>query len=175
MQILWKTLADFVGSNGLQALIESGVLVFFWLAVLGAMISSVRPSAVNAPTATLRTIVTASNFNYVATVVAGLVLTAATGAIGGKPAQLPPQNGTPQAAAPVQAAPSIPAPKPQPVGDPQKQAFQLICGWSYIGLGILCLVVFVIPSPTTHDLVKTVGLTTLGFAGTIIGGLANPN
>jgi hypothetical protein len=172
MQLVWKTFADFVGSNGLQAFIESGVLLFFWASVAGAIISCIGANPTAAPPTKLRQIVQASNFSYVATVVAGLVLTAATGAIGAAPSPLPPNASVAgQAASPNQASPSSGS-TIQSI-DTQKQAFQKMCGWSYIGLGIICLVVFVIPSPTTHDLVKTVGLTTLGFAGTIIGGLAN--
>jgi hypothetical protein len=124
---------------------------------------------------TIQKIVRATNFNYVATVVAGLVLTAATGALGGKPAALPPPGGTGAIQNPPSPSQNVPPPandNKTPSIDPQKQAFQKLCGFSYIGLGIICLIAFVIPSPTTHDLVKTVGLTTLGFAGTIIGRLS---
>jgi hypothetical protein len=175
LHLTWKVLSDFVGSNGLQAFLEGVVLLFFWAAVLGAILSCIRNAPSGALAKTVQSIVTSPNFNYVATVVAGLVLTAATGAIGAKPSQLPVQSGSGSVqAAPAGQTTSAPAgsSKTQPI-DSQKQAFQILCGWSYIALGVLCLIVFVIPSPTTHDLVKTVGLTTLGFAGTIIGGLSS--
>jgi hypothetical protein len=92
MQLAWKVLSDFVGSNGLQAFIEGGILLFFWAAVLGAIVSCVRSTSTSVLEQAIQQIVTAPNFNYVATVVAGLVLTAATGAIGVKPSQLPPQT-----------------------------------------------------------------------------------
>lgn len=130
----------------------------------GALLTSLLQN----PPAKIKDVVATANFSYVATAVAGLVLTAATGAIGTAPVQLAAQGSGPASVAQQQQPSATPLP---PVADPQRKAFQIICAWSYVGLGILCTMVFVI-SAKPHELVKTIGLTTLGFATTIIGSLS---
>ncbi|HTW80275.1 MAG TPA: hypothetical protein VME23_12080 [Terracidiphilus sp.] len=106
------------------------------------------------------------NFTYVATAVAGLVLTVSSGVLG-KPATI--QFSAPPS---VQSSADASASVHATFANNQTGSFQQLYAWSYIVAGLLCLVVFVIPTPATHDLVKSVALTTLGFLVTIVGGLA---
>src|SRR5580698_4935702 len=96
MNALLNTFADFVGSNGLTAFIEGFILVFFVSSVATAMLScllqplqpgSTPPSWATCFNRAIRKLASASNFTHGSTIVAGLVLTAATGVLG-KPADI---------------------------------------------------------------------------------------
>ncbi len=171
-----KTLQDFVGSNGLTAFIESFILIFFVGAVVSAMIASFMPAPGPGAGNILQRFTWANNFTQASTIVAGLVLTAATGVLG-TPANIKIATVYTQQSTPVQAQqqPSKPAQSTaQILRDPQRDAFKRICAWLYVVLGAACFFVWVIPTASNHDLVRSVGLITLGFGTSIISNLQLP-
>ena len=103
----------------------------------------------------------ANNYSYVATVVVGLVLAAAGGVVGAS-------------------APSVPAPNPAGGAPPpavmgmskdQKDAVRQLYAWSYIVIGILCILSWIAPSPHQLELVKQLALTCVGLFAAIVSGL----
>jgi hypothetical protein len=111
------------------------------------------------------------NFTYVTTAIAGLVLSVASGVLGA-PATV--QVQTPVAAhgsEPTEAV--VDHQLNAQIAEPQVAAFKQLYAWTYVVTGLVCLLVFVLPTPATHDLVKNVALTTLGFLITLVGPVAN--
>jgi hypothetical protein len=123
----------------------------------------------------------ASNENraFLSTTVAGLVLSVASGVLG-TPAQVP-GNTTDTAASAAALSASrillqsnrkaVPKTAPAPsqegaltISDAARIAIRNLYTWTYLICGIGCLVVyFLIKTPRNDDLVKTVGITTIGF------------
>lgn len=131
------------------------VLVFFVGSLLLSIFGCFRSLAVTQ----------AANFNYVATAVAGLVLTVASGALGVAPGAVRgPQPVSAEAAA-AEPTPQVPA---VTLATAQVGAFKQLYTATYIVVGLVCLLVFMIPTPRTPELVKNVALTTLAFLGLFV-------
>ena len=152
--------------NSLIGLALMAVLVLFVGAVAFAIYSTLR----NIPQ-------TAPNFTYVATAIAGLVLSVASGEIGA-----PATVQLPTASASSSTKSGDADNKLQTSGGSELKArltsnqvsdFRNLYAWIYVLSGLACLLVFVVPTQFTHDLVKSVGLTMLGFLITIVGGVVN--
>jgi hypothetical protein len=148
------------------------VLLIFLVAIAFAVYASIKN----------RQGITGNNFTYVATAIAGLVLSVASGVIGAPATvQLPADSLTSQRdSGPSNSESKGQEGKPTTVlqarlANDQITAFRTIYAWAYVLAGLVCLVVFICPTPFTHDLVKSVGLTTLGFLITIVGGIAQPS
>jgi len=141
--------------DGLVGLALLAVLILFLGSVVFGICVSLWPARVSFN----------QNSTYVATAIAGLVLTVASGVLG-KPATV--QLSTPPTTSGVATHASVQA----TFSDDQTGEFQKMYAWSYILAGLLCIVVFMFHTPAKHDLVKSVALTTLGFLVTIVGGLA---
>ena len=190
MELFFKTFADFAGSNGLTACIEGFMLAFFAGAVITALLSCLIPALPPGAAAVgliqkiqdgVHKLAPSANFTHGSTIVAGLVLTASTGVLG-RPADIK-ITTEPQSFAQVPAQASQNQPTQTKAGqnvvqsiiqDPQREAFKKICAWTYVILGMLCFIVWVVPTPVNHDLVRNIGLTTLGFATSIISNLQLP-
>ncbi len=143
----------------LVGLVLLAVLVLFAVSVAIAIAVSIKPPAKPVP----------ANFTYVSTVIAGLVLSVAAGVLG-QPATVQKQATT------VLAAPAAANPQADvevKIADAQTSAFRTLYSWGYVILGLTCLVVFIVPTPSTHDLVKGVALSTLGFLITVVGPVAH--
>ena len=147
---------DHLFDNQLVGLALSAVLVLF----IGAVGISIYLTFRNQQK-------TSANFTYVATVVAGLVLSVASGVLG-TPASI-------QVSKPVSAA-SPASVSTQEISahltSDQISDFKTLYAWVYVIVGLVCLIVFISPTEFTHELVKGVGLTMLGFLITIVGGVS---
>jgi len=178
MSGLIGTLQAFVQSNGLTAFIETFILIFFAGAAVSAMLSSLmQPPAAGVPGNRVQRFTSANNFTQASTIVAGLVLTAATGVLG-KPANIriaAVQTNTAASSGAGQQLTPAAVSAAQTLKDPQRDAFKTICAWLYVVLGVGCFLVWVMPTPANHDLVRNIGLTTLGFATSIISNLQLPS
>ena len=141
------------------------VLLFFVASVLIGIVESYRP----------KTVVT-TNFNSIATVVAGMVLTVASGVLGTAPAVTSPGPSTTAASAQALGAAVT-------IASAQVEAFKNLYTVTYIVAGFCCLMVLLLPTKKNHELVKTVGFTTLAFLSLFVtnnlgathGGVANLN
>ena len=130
-----------------------GVLLLFVSSVTLGMLSCFKTMP----------IATASRFNEIATVIAGLVLTVASGVLGMKPSGgiVGVQPKTENAAV-AASTPSI------SLASPQIDEFRTVYTITYLVCGFACLTVLMLPTPNNHDLVRSVGLTTLGFGMMLI-------
>ena len=145
--------------NSVVGMALLAVLVFFVACLAITMLSCFRPMAV----------ASAGNFNQVATVVAGLVLTVASGALGVSPAVgTGVQPGSSSAGSQASVANNVGATPTVTLASAQVGAFKSLYTTTYIVTGLLCLVVFMIPTRQTHELVRNVGLTTLAFLGLLV-------
>ncbi|MGA2535949.1 MAG: hypothetical protein ABSF53_08050 [Terracidiphilus sp.] len=180
-----NTLAGLFANNHLTGFIESFILVFFTGAVVSALVSCMmKPASTGENGNILQRFTAASNFTQASTIVAGLILTAATGVLGtpanvkitavttSSAATAPSQAGQDRA---QQSQSASASPAVQLIKDPQRDAFKTICAWLYVVLGAICFFTWVIPTPANHDLVRNIGLTTLGFATSIISNLQLPS
>jgi len=149
MQYLAFTVTDLFTSS-LVGMALLGVWGLFLYTVGQAIVSCFR-APVPAP----------PNFMYVATAVAGIVLSVASGMLG-DPSPTP---GSGASTSPVTSAPSPPPTGTAPVVLEPKQRIALrnLYTTTYLIAGFFCLILFMSNTPSTHDLVKQVGLTTLGF------------
>jgi hypothetical protein len=148
--------------NGLIGLALMAVLVIFVGAIAFAIYSTLRNVQQTGP-----------NFTYVATAIAGLVLSVASGVIG-TPATVQLPASTAGLSVPKEGKlQSSGAELKARVTNNQVSDFRNLYAWIYVLAGLACLLVFVLPTPFTHDLVKSVGLTMLGFLITIVGGVVN--
>lgn len=147
--------------NGLIGLALTAVLLIF----LGAVGFAIYASLKNGQN-------TSTNFTYVATVIAGLVLSVASGVIGApatvKQTLTPATLASPNQAAPLSQTTELKA----RIASSQASDSRTLYTWVYVFAGLVCLCVFVLPTPSTHELVKGVALTMPGFLITIVGGLA---
>ena len=124
------------------------VLVMFVGALAVGVVDCFRPLAV----------ARAGRFNHVSTVIAGLVLTVASGVIG----------VTPSSAVKGQQPDGFGGVNVTFAGD-QVTAFKDLYAGTYIVVGVVCLMVWVFREKP-HELVKNVGLTTLALAVTFVSG-----
>ena len=149
--------------NPLLGIALMAVLVLFAGSVILAIVASFTPTLAGAKN---------TNLTYVATVVAGLVLSVASGVLGA-PAKV---QGAQTTTANVQPAGPDSSTVPVEVRILAQQAadFKNLYAWCYVLLGLACIVVFMAPTPITHDLVKSVGLTMLGFLITLVSQINNP-
>jgi hypothetical protein len=146
--------------NALVGLALMSVLVIFAASVVIAGLSCFRPAI--APKG--------QNFTYVATAIAGLVLSVASGVLG-KPTTV---TMAAKPAAPFAAPDQGQASSYQAtISDTQVAEYQQLYAWTYVVIGLVTLIIFVLPTPANHDLVKNVALTTLGFLITIVGAVAS--
>ncbi|WP_263366003.1 hypothetical protein [Edaphobacter bradus] len=157
---------DHLWDNGLLGALSLAVLVIFTVAILIAIYCSVRNKPTTNPT-----------FTYVATIIAGLVLSVASGVIGTPAKAVPRTTTTSQSAAQGDKDPNI-----QPGSTKEASAklttnqsseFRTIYAWTYALEGLVCLLVVMLPTPYTHDLVKSVGFSTLGFLITVVSNLSS--
>jgi hypothetical protein len=108
-------------------------------------------------------------FTYVSTSIAALVLSVASGVLGkpqdlnNVPDQLKPAAAQLAQSAGVEHNPSA-GTTTFDFSGPQKTVWQKAFTFTYISLGVICIFLFMFETPgPTHDLVKTVGLSALGF------------
>ena len=114
----------------------------------------------------------AANFNYIATAVAGLVLTVASGALGVAPGAVRGPQPTSSNASMVQSSDEVPS---VTLASAQVGAFKQLYTTTYIVAGLICLIVFVLPTTSTPELVRNVALTTLAFLGLVVSKNLNNN
>lgn len=129
------------------------VLVLFAVSVAVSIRASFGPPA--APN---------KNFVYVATAIAGLVLSVASGVLGA-PAEVSGQTHAKTLVVTGQTDTHQNSGSPVSVtpDDSQRMAFRNLYTWAYIIAGLICLIVFMLPNTSSQDIVKQVGLSTLGF------------
>lgn len=158
---------------GFHHLFDNGMTGLCLMAVLVIFIGSVAIAIYL--TFTNKTL-SSQNFTYVATVVAGLVLSVAAGILG-QPAKLQVSSTPPTSFALPGVQPVAPSTQDVQVrvATDQISEFRTLYAWVYIIAGLLCLLVFVIPTNSTHEIVKGVALTMLGFLVTMIGTVAPNN
>lgn len=153
----------------------AAILVLFILTVVIAMVSTLKKTPMK--------VAQHDPFNYVATIVVGLVITVSTGVLGkpnvpkdSKAATVGSKLGVPTIATLDEPllleGLSNDRDREAVLGAAQKKAFQAVYTITYLILGFCCLVVFMVPTETNHALVKQVALTTVGFFITIISGFA---
>lgn len=136
------------------------VLALFVASVIVGILASFRALQVAA----------SHNFNHVATVIAGLVLTVASGALGMKPGST---KGV-QPSDPAHFNEIIANPTPDvTVASVQIASFRGLYTVTYLVTGFGCLIIFVL-APKSHNIVRTIGLTTLGFGVLIVSTMLAP-